>query len=326
MSTACDVSFRSMGSDIRLLIGTPLRPGAIPAAAAGERERAYVEDFAARLSRFRPDSELSSLNGAPGWEVQSSPLLRAAVRAGIWAAQMSGGLVDPTLTGALERAGYDSSLERRRPASLEQALAAAPPRQGARPHPARLWSEVSVHDDRCTIRRPPGVKLDTGGTGKGLCADAVAHRLRDYSRFVVDCGGDLAIGGVGAQLDPYDVEVEHPLTGETIRTVRVGCGAIATSGVNVRVWQDAHGGFAHHLLDPSSGMPAWTGVIGVTALGSSALEAETLAKMALLLGERDARRVLSRHGGLIVRDDGDVHEIGPLDRPHGTLELTRSAA
>ena len=43
--------------------------------------------------------------------------------------------------------------------------------------------------------------LDTGGTGKGLCADAVAYRLGGYSRFLVDCGGDIAIGGMGAELD-----------------------------------------------------------------------------------------------------------------------------
>ena len=98
------------------------------------------------------------------------------------------------------------------------------------------------------MRRAVGVTFDTGGTGKGLCADAVAHRLAGYTRFVVDCGGDLAIGGVGAQLEPYEVEVEHPLTGEAIRTLRVAAGGVATSGLNVRVWRDSRGRFAHHLL------------------------------------------------------------------------------
>ena len=93
--------------------------------------------------------------------------------------------------------------------------------------------------------------IDTGGTGKGLCADAVAHRLAGYTRFVVDCGGDLAVGGVGAQVEPYEIEVEHPLTGETIRTLRVAAGGVATSGLNVRVWRTPGGGFAHHLLDPA---------------------------------------------------------------------------
>jgi thiamine biosynthesis lipoprotein len=305
-----ETTFHAMGSDVRLLIGPPLVAGEGSPEAVARRERQYVEDFAARLSRFRADSELSALNRDPREEVPASALLRAAVSAGLWAARRSDGLVDPTVARALVRAGYGTSLDGAAPASLAQALAAAPPRRAARPHPRKTWQQFEVDERRGTVRRPRGLEFDTGGTGKGLCADAIAHRLRAHTRFAVDCGGDLAVGGVGAQLEPYAVEVEHPLTGETIRALKVSRGGVATSGLNVRIWQDEHGRFAHHLLDPSTGLPAWTGLIGVTALAPSALEAETLSKMALLLGPMAARRVLAEHGGLIVHEDGDVEEIG----------------
>jgi len=326
MSEPHDITFHSMGSDIRVLIGPPLLRNLPSPAAAAQREREYVEEFAARLSRFRSDSELSALNRDPRERVPASPLLRAAVGAGIWAARRSGGLVDPTLAGALERAGYASSLDGSPPASLRQALAAAPPRRPARAHPEQLWRRISIEDRSATVMRPVGVAFDTGGTGKGLCADAIAQHLHGYTRFAVDCGGDLTIGGIGAQLEPYEVEIEHPLTGETIRTVRVGAGGVATSGLNVRLWRDATGRYAHHLLDPATGRPAWTGLIGATALAPSALEAETLSKTALLRGPLGARSVLAEHGGLVVHDDGDVEEIGPLDRPRGVLQLAGRAA
>ena len=51
-------------------------------------------------------------------------------------------------------------------------------------------------------------------------------------------------------------------------------------------------------------------MIGATALGDSALEAETLSKMALLLGPDGARGVLAEHGGVIVHDNGEVEAIG----------------
>jgi thiamine biosynthesis lipoprotein len=321
-----EITFHSMGSDVRLLIGAPLLRDAESPADACRSQRAYVEDFAARLSRFRADSELSALNGDPRSEVPASALLRAAVSAGLWAAERSGGLVDPTVARALARAGYASSLDGREPASLTQALSAAPARQPARPNPQQPWRLLVVDDRAGTVRRPAGIELDTGGTGKGLCADAIAHRLRGYSRFAIDCGGDLTIGGVGAQLEPYAIEVEHPLTGETIRAVRVARGGVATSGLNVRVWQDEEGRFAHHLLDPSTGLPAWTGLVGVTALAPTALEAETLSKTALLLGPLGARRVLAEHGGLVVHDDGDVEQIGSLDARRGSLTIGERAA
>jgi thiamine biosynthesis lipoprotein len=308
-----------MGSDVRLVIGGRLDPSQLPPEAAAERERAYVEDFAARLSRFRADSELCALNDDPRERVPCSALLLTAVRAALWAAWRSGGLVDPTLVGALERAGYASSLDRARPAPLHDALLHAPARRAAASNPHMPWRQIGVDERSGTVTRPPGLRIDTGGTGKGLCADAIAHRLAGYTRFVVDCGGDLAIGGVGAQLEPYRVEVEHPLTGETVRTVEVAGGGVATSGLNVRVWQGEDGRYAHHLLDPATGEPAWTGLVGVTALAPSALEAETLAKTALLLGEPGAGAVLQEHGGLAVRDDGEVLELGPIGEHRGLL-------
>jgi thiamine biosynthesis lipoprotein len=294
VSSELDYTFRAMGSDIRLLIGRSLAPGASEPLAGADRERDFVLGFGRRLSRFRPESELSALNRDPRRVVPASGLLRAAVAAGVWAAQRSGGLVDPTLVRELESAGYAASREGTEPASLADAVAGAPARRPAQPRKQARWREVTVDDGAATITRPPGTLIDTGGTGKGLCADAVAQRLAGYSRYLVDCGGDIAVGGVGAQVEPYEIGVEHPLSGTTIGWIALARGGVATSGLNVNIWRDRRGGYAHHLLDPSSGRPAWTGLLAATAVSpAGALEAETLSKMALLLGPEGARDMLS---------------------------------
>jgi len=306
-----DLRFDAMGSHVRLLIGEP-GPGMEPAAVAAERARRFIEDFDARLSRFKPDSELCALNADPRERVPASGLLRAAVRAGLAAAERSDGLVDPTLAGEIESAGYVASRAGVEGASLREGLVAAPARRPAQPNPASRWRRIEVDDGAGTIARPSGLRFDTGGAGKGLAADLVAAQLRGYSRFLVDCGGDIRIGGPEALLRPYEVQVEHPLTGERAYVLRLGAGGVATSGIDVRIWRNADGGFAHHLLDPSSGKPAWTGLIGVTALGESAVEAETLSKAALLSGPERGREALARAGGLLVHDSGRVEPVGPL--------------
>lgn len=179
--------------------------------------------------------------------------------------------------------------------------------------------------DAGTISRPAGVRVDSGGVVKGLAADLVARLFAGYSRFAVDAAGDLAIGGARAARNPYEVEVEHPLTGEHVHAVPVSSGGIATSGLNSRMWRREDGTIAHHLLDPSTGEPAWTGLLMVTALGRSALEAETLAKWALLSGPAGARRVLGSQGGLVVHDDGDVELCGPM-RSRLCVHLSGAAA
>jgi thiamine biosynthesis lipoprotein len=108
------------------------------------------------------------------------------------------------------------------------------------------------------------------------------------------------------------VQVEHPLTGERAYVLHLGSGGVATSGINVRIWREPDGSYAHHLLDPATGKPAWTGLVGVTALGKTALEAETLSKAALLAGPEGGRELLARRGGLLVHDHGRVELVGSL--------------
>ena len=306
-----DLTFQAMGSHVRLLVGEP-GPGMMPAAAAAEQARRFVEDFDATLSRFKPDSELSRLNADERERVPASELMRRAVEAGVYAAERSDGLVDPTLVGEIEDAGYVASRAGMAGLPLSEALAGAPVRRPAHPRPDRRWREFGVDDAAGEVVRPAGLRFDTGGTGKGLAADMVAATLRGYSRFIVDCGGDIRIGGADALVHPYEVFVEHPITGGRAHVLRLGSGGVATSGINVRIWRDASGRFAHHLLDPDSGEPAWTGLVGATALGDSALEAETLSKAALLSGPEGGREVLAERGGFLIHDSGRVELVGAL--------------
>jgi thiamine biosynthesis lipoprotein ApbE len=64
------------------------------------------------------------------------------------------------------------------------------------------------------------------------------------------------------------------------------------------------------LIDPATGSPAWTGLVAATALAPTALEAEALAKAALLSGPAAGRRLRQgRHGGVLVHDDGAVEPV-----------------
>lgn len=310
--TEHDTRFECMGSHVRLLIGEPAEQGLPSAEDAAMRARTWLEDFDRRLSRFRADSELCRLNADPRTEVEASPLLRSVVAAALWAAEHTAGLVDPTILDRLEQRGYRASRAQAAPAALCDALAAAPERRPAAPDPEAHWCSIAVDDARGTIRRPTGLRLDSGGVGKGLAADAVATLLEGYSRFLVDCGGDIRVGGPDALDRPYAVQVENPVSRRRAFSFTLRSGAVATSGIDVRIWQNADGGFAHHLIDPATGESAWTGLAGVTALAPTALEAETLSKTALLSGPVGARTVLAAYGGRIVHESGRGELAGPL--------------
>ena len=287
MTTALiiDRSFRSLGTTVRV------RVAGRDAAGRAARVEELVRDYDRRLSRFRPDSELCALNADPRPAVPVSLLLADALRAALTAAERTGGLVDPTILPALERAGYRESWDPSRACAQTPSLATT----AARPHPDAPWRSIGVRGD--VVVRPPGLRLDLGGTGKGHVADLAAALLDGAPSWAIDCGGDLRVGGGGPQ------RVEIADAPGAVFDVRDG--AVATSAIHARAWRRDDGRPAHHLIDPATGEPAFTGLRSVTALAPTTLEAETLAKAALLSG--DPHRWLD--AGVAVHDDGTTEVI-----------------
>jgi thiamine biosynthesis lipoprotein len=301
-------AFRCFGGTvtIHLLASDPGEGEALAATA-----EARLLDAHDRLSRFIEESELSRLNRDPRPEVPVSPLMSSLANAARMAGARSGGLVDATLIGELERAGYRDSFGDREPLPLAEALSRHEARAAARPSPARRWSQVQVDEEAGTVTRPPGVRLDGGGIAKGLLADLLAATLRGHRAYAVDCCGDIRVGGSTDKR--RRVLVGDPFGGEPIHELRLSEGAAATSGIGRRCWIGPDGQLAHHILDPGRGKPAFTGVVQATAIAPSALLAEVHAKAALLSGPERAAEWLP-HGGVIVLDGGEV-EVVHAERP-----------
>ena len=147
--TQVDLAFPSMGGEARVRLESVLFDEAELATLA-DGIHSQIEAVEAALSRFNPDSELSLLNRDPRPAVPASPLLRRAVAAALWAADYSDGLVDATLLGELELAGYTGHWEAAERADVDVALASAPPRRPAAP---AVWR---VRDRLAPRRRGAG--------------------------------------------------------------------------------------------------------------------------------------------------------------------------
>jgi thiamine biosynthesis lipoprotein len=278
-----------------------------PAPQAAMLARRRLESWHRQFSRFDPDSELSRINRDRRETVPVTAAMALFVKAALGAAALTRGLVDPTLVGELEDAGYGGELAGDA-LPLSELLRRAPGRRPAAPDPRARWREVSLDSAERTLRRPPGVRLDSGGIAKGLVGDVLAAALGGHAAFAIDAAGDVRFGGAAGLLRP--VRVASPFDDSTVQTIELARGAAATSGITRRCWPARDGSVAHHLLDPATGQPAFTGVLQVTALAPTGTEAEALSKAALLSGPGGAAGWL-RHGGLIVYDDGSVQRIDP---------------
>jgi thiamine biosynthesis lipoprotein len=291
-------SFRAMGVVNTVAVAEPAALSA--ALAIAESQVAAIDEA---CSRFKPGSELSEVNRAAGTgAVHVEPLFEEALVAAFAAAEMTDGLVDPTLGKHVDDTGYSVTFA---------AVAPVGPALEVVIRQVVGWRAVELDTEAHTVRVPAGVALDLGASGKAWAADRVAGAInkRLGTAVLVECGGDVAVRG-RAPGDGWPVRVAIDETAPEWEDVLVREGGLATSGTTTRRWR--RGGVAmHDIIDPRSGSPAVTPWSMVTVAAATCLEANAAATAALILGDGgprwlDACRLPSR----LVAKDGAVRYAG----------------
>jgi thiamine biosynthesis lipoprotein ApbE len=272
--------WRALGTGVRLVVVD----GDLDA--ARRAVEAVLDAVDRAYSRFRDDSEIVALNARAGTTVALSPLLTKAIAAGLHAADVTGGAVDPTVGRAMRAIGYDADFDRvRNPAGpIELRL-----------EPIPGWRSVELSAVRATVHVRRGVELDLGSTGKGLASDlaAAAALAAIYGDdggernggVLVSLGGDIAVLGTPPEggwriLVAEDSETPADAVGEV---VAIESGAIATSSTTVRRWQRGERTL-HHLIDPRTGGPVDSPWRTASVVATSCVAANTAATAAIVMG------------------------------------------
>jgi thiamine biosynthesis lipoprotein len=283
-----ELRFRAMGTDCHLIV-------------TGERSladaaRARIDQLEQRWSRFIDNSEVSRLNREAGTPVRVSPDTAELVMRAVEAWRLSGGAFDPTVLGAVLRAGYTRSFDQLGPA----------------PAPGCSLLGVGAADivvDGDLVRLPTGTGFDPGGIGKGLAADIVANEAlaAGADGVCVNMGGDVRVLGTAPGGGTWTVAIEHPWQARPLVLVGLAEGAVATSTTLVRRWVSG-GAPRHHLIDPQTGLPSDTDLNTAAVIAGQAWEAEVLAKAVLLRGSAYPFDILGGTGaaGVAVDDRGTV--------------------
>ena len=294
-----EARFRAMGSDVHIVV-VDGPPSLLDAA----KER--IERLESLWSRFRPTSEISRLNALAGRPVRVSEETLSLVERALQGARITDGRYDPTVLGALVRAGYDRSFE----------LLTDDDQQPQ--SPLGLGSDGIVVDrGGSTVALPAGTGFDPGGIGKGYAADLMIRELlaEGAAGACVNVGGDLRVDGSGPGGYAWTVALEHPLRPRRTELIGLRSGAVATSTRARRSW-GSPGNRRHHLIDPATGRPADSGVLSATVIAAEAWQAEVLAKAAFVAGVSEGLFLMAAGGidGLLIDDLGIVFPSAGLDR------------
>lgn len=257
-------------------------PDRVTGLAALESGVAAIERTEARLSTWRPDSAVSQLNHAEinrTWHADRD-VCRLFVDLHTWYERTSG-TFDPTV-GALA-AAWQIQAGGRVPEEAELQSARA----------VTGMKLLPLDRQACTLTRTAEVIVDVGAFGKGEALDEVARVLDDRA-WIVDLGGQVAVGGVPPDGNPWVVDVAHPVDrARAVMHLEMRSGSVATSGGSER---DSFLGATRigHILDPRSGRPA-TFNGSVVVWHERGLVADILSTALYVMGPEEGLQWAERH-------------------------------
>jgi thiamine biosynthesis lipoprotein len=295
---------------------------------SGGTSRVYREVFSRlreienRMSANLADSELERVNRMAGMEaVQVHGDLLELVERALYYAGISGGAFDPAVGPLVKLWGIGSDAPH---IPSQEEIAGLLP----------LVNRQDIEIDRRNMTvflRQPGMRLDLGAVAKGYAADEAVAIIRGagIKRAVIDLGGNIFAYGEKEDGSPWRIGIQNPLgnRGDYIGIAGVRNKTIVTSGVYER-YIEAEGKRYHHLLSPETGFPADNGLLSVTVIADSSLDADGLSTAAFVLGYEKGRALAESAGAeaVFVFDDRTVRgtpgirDFFTLTDPDFTLE------
>jgi len=242
--------------------------------AAGEEALAEISRLDARLSRFRPGSDVSWINAnAVHRAVKVEPTLLALLRRATAISEATDGAFDITV-GPLMRAW-----------TFERETGTLPSPQlvdGAR---ARVGFRHLVLDPRASTIRfaREGMSIDLGAIGKGYAVDAAIDVLRGHGvTSALLHGGTSSVHAIGCppRADAWRIAWRPP--GSPARVIELRGSALSVSATHGKSFE-AGGREYGHVIDPRSGVPTIAARSAVVT-GPSSLECDALSTALLVLG------------------------------------------
>lgn len=244
------------------------------------RER--LEALENRLSHYRHESELSIFNEDAGdrWFPASVDLM-TVVNFALELSRASSGAFDITVAPAVDAWGFGP------PASSgipdEQTIADAQSRIG--------YEKLQTRPSPRAIRKTSdAVKINLSALAKGYAVDQLALLLEDQGilNYLVEIGGEVRTAGARADGQAWRIGIESPDGSLDIEyIVAPGDEAVATSG-DYRNFYIEDGERISHTIDPANARPVDNGLASVSVIAPSAMQADALATLFMVLGEEQA--------------------------------------
>ncbi len=158
-----------------------------------------------------------------------------------------------------------------------------------------------------------GQIVDLGGIAKGFAADEVIeiYKKHGVESAMISLGGNILTLGGKPDGSPWTIGIRNPRgkDGSYIGIISVKDKAVVSSGDYERFFEK-DGVRYHHILDPKTGYPADTGLIGTTIVSDISIDADALSTATFVLGLEEGMKLIESLEGIeavFVTEDKKIY-------------------
>lgn len=244
------------------------------------------------------DSEIYQANHSGGQPVTVSEETAEIISFALEMAQRTGGALDPTIYPVLTAWGFTTDSKQ---VPSQQQIAQLLEQVG--------YDRIQINGSELTV--PDGMELDLGAVGKGYTADLVTEILRRHgvTSALISLGGNIQAIGSRPDGSDWRLGIRAPWESGNLGVLTVSDAAVVTSGGYENYFEDEQGNIYWHILDPSTGYPADSGLQSVTIVGREGKMCDALSTALFVMGAQSAEQYWRENGGfemLLVTDSGEI--------------------
>ena len=161
------------------------------------------------------------------------------------------------------------------------------------------------------VTLPVGMKIDLGSVAKGYAGQLVAQMLREHGvqSALLNLGGNVQTVGTKPDGSPWQIGIKDPQGEDAMMVLSVEDQAVVTSGGYERYFEQ-DGQTYWHIMDPSTGHPADSGLISVTIVGDEGVVCDGLSTALFVMGLEKAADLWAQSGdfeAVFVTASGEVY-------------------
>jgi FAD:protein FMN transferase len=157
-----------------------------------------------------------------------------------------------------------------------------------------------------------GMEIDFGGIAKGYTSDQLCKIFEKYGiqSAMINLGGNVDVYGKKTDGSNWRVAIQSPTDDNGyIGVIETANKAVITSGGYERYFEE-DGVTYHHIIDPSTGYPANSGLTSVTIICDDGTKADGLSTSLFIMGEEKAAEFWKKHSDefdfVLLKEDGSL--------------------